>query len=48
MNKEINNELLMLISKLNEEQIEKFIVRFRQELSEEHEPLNELYHHQNL
>lgn len=48
MNKEINNELLMLISKLSEEQIERFIVRFRQELNEEHELPNELYHHQNL
>ena len=48
MNKEISNELLMLISKLNDEQIEKFIDRFRQEMNEEHEPLNELYHHQNL
>ncbi len=48
MNKEIANELFMLISKLNDEQIEKFIVRFRQELNEEHESLNELYHHQSL
>lgn len=32
-----NKELLELISKLNDEQIEEFIFRFRQELNEEHE-----------
>ena len=48
MNKEIANELFMLISKLNDEQIEKFIVRFHQELNEEHELPNGLCHHQNL
>lgn len=48
MNKETTNELFMLISKLNDEQIENFIVRFRQELNEERELPNELSHHQNL
>lgn len=48
MNKEIANELFMLISKLNDEQIENFIIRFRQESSEEHELPDELYHHQNF
>lgn len=48
MNKEISNELFMLISKLNDDQIENFIVRFRQELNEEHELPNEFYPHQNF
>ena len=48
MNNELKNELFMLISKLNDEQVEKFIVRFHQELNEEHELPNELCHRLNL
>lgn len=48
MNKEISNELFMLISKLNDEQIENFIVRFRQESNEGYELPSEFYHHQDF
>ena len=48
VNNELINELHILISKLSDEQIGEFIARFRQELNEEHESLNEFYRHQDF
>lgn len=40
-----NKEIFELISKLDDEQIEKFLIRFRQELNEEHEAQDLSCHH---